>query len=193
MTPDWLDAPTWPDWGRALMIAAGLAVLVFWLVGAYNRLTRQRGAIGTAWQQIDELLSRRSLLLSALVEAVREPLADEAGTLAALSQAEQRQRAAALVVRSRPAQAVTLTAWLVAEGELASPLARLLALLEQRPGLSGSDTVGPTFRELLVLAPRLAYARQMFSSAASSYNESLQEVPTRWVARLFSMRSTPTL
>jgi LemA protein len=193
MTPDWLDAPTWPDWGRALVIAAGLAVMVFWLVGAYNRLTRLRGAIGMAWQQIDELLSRRSLLLSSLVEAVREPLADEAGTFSALSQAEQRQRAAALVVRTRPAQAVALTAWLVAEGELASPLARLLALLEQRPELSGSDAAGPTFRELIVLAPRLAYARQMFSSAASSYNESLHEVPTRWVARLFSMQPTPTL
>ncbi|HEV8692477.1 MAG TPA: LemA family protein [Ideonella sp.] len=193
MTPDWLDAPTWPDWGRALVIAAGLAVMVFWLVGAYNRLTRLRGAIGTAWQQIDELLSRRSLLLSSLVEAVREPLVDEAGTLATLSQAEQRQRAAALAVRGRAAQAVTLTAWVVAEGELASPLARLLALLEQRPELAGSEAVVPAFRELAVLSPRLAYARQMFSSAAASYNDALEEIPTRWVARVFSMRPTPTL
>jgi len=193
MNPDALDAPTWPDLGRALLIAAGLAVLIFWLVGAYNRLTRLRGAIGTAWQQIDELLARRSLLLSSLTEAVREPLADEAATLAALSQAEQRQRATALAVRGRAAQAVTLTAWVVAEGELASPLARLLALLEQRPELASSEAVAPTFRELAVLAPRLAYARQLFSSAAGSYNEALEEIPTRWVARVFSMRPTPPL
>ena len=193
MNPDMFDAPTWPDWGRALLIAAALAVMVFWLVGAYNRLTRLRGAIGTAWQQIDELLGRRSLLLSSLVEAVREPLADEAGTLSALSQAEHRQRAAALAVRGRAAQAVTLTAWVVAEGELASPLARLLALIEQRPELAGSDSVSPAFRELAVLAPRLAYARQMFSGAAGSYNEALEEIPTRWVAGVFSMRPTPRL
>jgi len=193
MMPDWLESVTWSDWGRALLIAAGLAVLMFWLVGAYNRLTRLRGAIGTAWLQIDELLSRRSLLLSSLVEAVREPLADEAGTLAALTQAEQRQRAAALAVRGRAAQAVPLTAWVVAEGELASPLARLLALLEQRPELSGSEAVVPAFRELAQLSPRLAYARQMFSGAATTYNDALHEGPTRWVARLFSMRPTPPL
>jgi LemA protein len=166
---------------------------VFWIVGAYNRLTRLRGAIGMAWQQIDELLSRRSLLLRSLVEALREPLADEAATLAALAQAEQRQHAAVLGVRSRPAMATPLTAWVVAEGELASPLARLLALLEQRPEISSNEAVAPAFAELRLLAPRLAYARQLFSSAAASYNEALAEVPTRWVAGLFAMRPTPSI
>jgi LemA protein len=191
MMPDTFEAPTWSDWGRALLIAAALAVLVFWLVGAYNRLTRLRGAIGVAWQQIDELLSRRSLLVRSLVEALREPLADEAATLATLAQAEQRQHAAVLALRSRPAQATPLTAWVVAEGELASPLARLLALLDQHPELSASEAVAPAYAELRVLAPRLAYARQLFTSAAGSYNEALAELPTRWVARLFGMQPTP--
>ena len=53
--------------------------------------------------------------------------------------------------------------------------------------------VVPAFRELAVLAPRLAYARQMFSGAAGSYNDALEEIPTRWVARVFSMQPTPPL
>ncbi|MFZ5550682.1 MAG: LemA family protein [Pseudomonadota bacterium] len=189
---EWLD---WlgPDGGRSLLWVLLLAVLVFWIVGAYNRLTRLRGAIGMAWAQIDELLSRRSLLLRSLVEALQQPLSDEAPTLAALAAAEQRQHQATLAVRGRPAQAVPLTAWVVAEGELASPLARLLALLEQRHELSDDITIGPLAKELAELAPRLAYARQMFAAAADQYNEALHEIPTRWVVAAFSMRPTPRL
>jgi LemA protein len=186
---DWLG----PDGGRSLLWALLLAVLVFWTVGAYNRLTRLRGAIGNAWSQIDELLSRRSLLLRSLVDALQQPLADEAATLTALSAAEQRQHQATLAVRARPSQAVPLTAWIVAEGELASPLARLLALLEQRPDLAHDELIAPLARQVAELAPRLAYARQMFGGAADQYNAALQELPTRWVAAAFSMRPTPRL
>lgn len=186
---DWLG----PDGGRSLLWALLLALLVFWIVGAYNRLTRLRGAIGVAWAQIDELLSRRSMMLRSLVESLQQPLADEAPTLAALSAAEQRQHQATLAVRARPSQAVPLTAWVVAEGELASPLARLLALLEQRSDLAHDDTIAPVARQLAELAPRLAYARQMFGTAADQYNEALQEFPTRWVAAAFSMRPAPRL
>lgn len=189
MLTDWLG----PDGGRSLLWALLLAVLVFWTVGAYNRLTRLRGKIGTAWAQIDELLSRRSLLLRSLVDALQQPLADEAATLAALSAAEQRQHQATLGVRPRPSLAVPLTAWVVAEGELASPLARLLALLEQRAELLHDEVIAPLARELKELAPRLAYARQMFGHAADQYNAALQELPTRWVAAAFSMRPTPRL
>lgn len=182
-----------PDGGRSLLWALLLAVLVFWVVGAYNRLTRLRGAIGTAWQLIDELLARRSLLLRSLVESLQQPLADEAPTLAALTAAEQRQHQAALAVRARPSAAAALTAWVVAEGELASPQARLLALLEQRAELAQDNAIAPVARELGELAPRLAYARQVFGSAAEQYNQALDELPTRWVATAFAMRPTPRL
>ena len=64
-----------------LLRAVLLAVLLFWVVGAYNRLTRLRSAIGAAWGQIDEQLARRAAALDSLLELVREPLADEVTTL----------------------------------------------------------------------------------------------------------------
>ncbi|MFO1339871.1 MAG: LemA family protein [Burkholderiaceae bacterium] len=186
-------AAFWSGWAPSLLKLGAAAVLLFWVVGAYNRLTRLRGAIGSAWSQIDELLARRATVIDALGGALREPLADEATTLAALAQAEQHQRSAALAVRARPAHAAALMAWVVAEAELASPLARLQALLEQRPGLAGSEQVQPWRQQLAEFAPRLVYARQAFSDAARAYSDALEEFPTRWVARLFSMRPTPGL
>ncbi|HJV72238.1 LemA family protein [Ideonella sp.] len=182
-----------PDWAPWLLQVGLAAVMLFWIVGAYNRLTRLRGTIGSAWAQIDELLARRSALLEPLAEALREPLADEATTLAALALADQHQRAAAQAVRARPAHAPALMAWVLAEAELASPLARLEALLEQRPELHGSEQVQPLQCQLAELAPRLAYARQTFSDAARAYSAATEEFPTRWVARLFGMRPTPAI
>jgi LemA protein len=182
-----------PGWAPWLLKAGGAAVLLFWVVGAYNRLTRLRGAIAQAWAQIDELLSRRGALLEPLLAALQEPLADEATTLAALAQADARQRGAAQAVRARPSQAAALMAWVLAEAELASPLARLQALLEQRADLHGSEAIQPLLRQLAELAPRLVYARQAFSDAAAAYNAAAAEFPTRLVARLFGMRPTPGL
>ena len=183
----------WASWGPLLLKVGGAAVLLFWMVGAYNRLVRLRGAIGVAWAQIDELLARRSFLLEALADAVREHLVDEGITLTALSQADQRQRAAALAVRARPSHSPALVTWVLAEAELASPLARLQALLEQHPELAGSEPVLPLQRQLVELAPRLVYARQLFSDAVEAYNAALEEIPTRAVARLFGMRAASRL
>jgi LemA protein len=182
-----------PDWAPWLARIGVAALLLFWVVGAYNRLTRLRGAIGSAWLQIDELVSRRSMLVQALADALRESLADEGVTLDALSLADAHQRQAALAVRARPSQAQLLTAWVVTEAELASPLARLQALLEQRPELHASAEIAPLQRQLAELIPRLVYARHSFSDAADTYNAAVEEFPTRVVARLFSMRTTPRL
>jgi LemA protein len=183
----------WASWGPLLLKVGGAAVLLFWMVGAYNRLVRLRGAIGVAWAQIDELLARRSFLLEALADAVRDHLVAEGTTLTALSQAEQRQRSAAMAVRARPSHSPALVAWVLAEAELASPLARLQALLEQHPELAGSEPVLPLQRQLRELAPRLVYARQLFSDAVEAYNAALDEIPTRAVARLFGMRPASRL
>lgn len=182
-----------PDWAPWLIKLGLAAVLLFWVVGAYNRLTRLRGAIGSAWAQIDELLARRSALLAPLADALREALADEMTTLAALGRTDEQQRRAAQAVRARPAHAPALMAWALAEAELASPLARLQALLEQRPELLDSEPVQPLLRELAELAQRLGYARQAFGDAARAYSAAAEEFPTRWVARLFGMRPTPSI
>ena len=48
------------------------AILVFWMVGAYNRLVALRSAIGSAFQQVDELLRRRQAAVEPLVYGVAQ-------------------------------------------------------------------------------------------------------------------------
>ena len=54
-----------------------LAMLVFWAVGAYNRLVRLKNTIANAFGQIDVQLKRRYDLIPNLVEAAKKYLQHE--------------------------------------------------------------------------------------------------------------------
>ncbi len=183
-------AALWPDLWDWLLRLALLAVLMGWMVGAYNRLVRLRTALVTAWGQIDELLTRRSAALEPMIEALREPMAAEANTVQALEAALLKQQEAARTVRARPSAAEALSAWVLAESELGSPLARVQALVEQHPEVAHTDPVRPLRKQLEELGPRIGYARQGFNEQADAYNSAIQAFPTRLLVGLFRFKPT---
>lgn len=186
--PAWTEGLT--EW---LFNAALLLVLLFWMVGAYNRLMRLRSAVGQAWGQIDELLSRRAAALETLLGPLQEPLAAEVASLLAVQQAQERQQQAARAVRAKPTHAAALQAWALAEAELVSPLARLKALLDHHPELPGQQAIRPQLQQLQDLGGRLGFARQAFNDAADAYNAAVEEFPTRLLTQLFGFRPTARL
>jgi len=171
------------------LLAAGGALLIFWMLGAYNRLVALRNAIIAAWAQVDEPLQRRSQAILALADGLREPLADEAGALEALRTAQAQVQAAADVLRRRPAMAARAQALGVAEATLAAALARVVALLEQRPVLAAIEPLGV----LQESAQRIGFARQLFNDAVHAYNEAVRQFPTRLLTRLFGFGAAGTL
>ncbi|HEY6133161.1 MAG TPA: LemA family protein, partial [Rubrivivax sp.] len=72
-----------------MLTLLGAAVLVFWMVGAYNRLVRLRNGIGAAWAQVDKQLNRRAQALPVLLAALREPMSAEGPALDAVAVAQQ--------------------------------------------------------------------------------------------------------
>jgi LemA protein len=180
----------WPDLLTWLGRMAVVALAVFWMVGAYNRLMRHRNALAAAWGQIDELLTRRAAALEPLMGLLQEPMAAEANTLQALAAALEKQQQSARTVRNRPSSAPALQAWVVAEGELASPMARLAALVEQHPELLHGEAIKPLRQQLAELAPRLVYARQVFNDAADAYNVAVEEFPTKLLVPVFGFKAT---
>jgi LemA protein len=163
------------------LLAAGGALLIFWMLGAYNRLVGLRNAIIAAWAQVDEPLQRRSQALLALAEGLREPLADEAGALEALRAAQAQLQTAADALRRRPAMAARAQTLSAAEATLAAALARVLALQEQRPSLAAIEPLAV----LQESAQRIGFARQLFNDAVHAYNEAVRQFPTRLLSRLF--------
>jgi LemA protein len=170
-----------------------LAVVLFWIVGAYNRMVRMRTAILSAWDQIVAALVKRSDAMAAVAAAVREPLAAEAGTLLALAESDAKQRTAADGVRQARARIADVSSWVAAEAGLASPASRLRALIELQPALIHESDQGPQLATALAAwgeaEPRIQFARQGFNDAVDGYNKAIHQWPTRLIASPLGFRS----
>jgi LemA protein len=167
----------------AILVTA--AILVFWMVGAYNRLVALRNAIGGAFAQVDELLQRRGAAVAPLAATLRTSLAGEQGALDALLTAQMQVQIASEALRAKPMLAPRAAAVVAAESLMTSSSSRVLALLEQHPGLLGDPTVAPLVATVRETSGRLTFARQSFNDAAAAYNAAARQVPTRLLVRLF--------
>ena len=153
-----------------------LAVLALWLLGAHNRVTALKAAVLAAWLQVDAALQFRGQALAALLQA--------AAALEAVAGAQAQVQATADVVRRSPASADPVADLSKADAVLAAVLVRLLALVEQQPGLLADPAVADTLKALRECPARLAFARQVFNEAGSAYNVATQQFPTRLLGSL---------
>jgi LemA protein len=171
--------------GQWIVLAAA-AVIVFWMVGGYNRLVAMRSTIGEACRQLDELLLRRTEAAAALAAQARQALAGEEGAIDAWQAASTASRKAADALRAVNAELAQ--ALVGSESALAASAARVLALLEQQQAqLAAAAT--EQLAALRELDGRIGFARQVFNEAAKAYDAALAEFPTRGLARLY--RFTP--
>ena len=166
-------------------VLALAAVLVFWVLGAYNRLVELRNAIGAAWAQIDVALKQRGGVAAPLIQALRGPLAMEQGALDALAGALAQAQQAAQALGARPVAVARVAEWVQAETQLASASSRVLALLDQHQEQAAAAGVAPLLDTWRAASVQLAFARKVFDTAARKYNAAASQHPTRWLLRLF--------
>ena len=169
-----------------LISIAVLAVMVFWAVGAYNRLVRLKNIIANAFGQIDVQLKRRYDLIPNLVDAAKKYLSHERETLEAVITARNQAKSASDVVRSRPANALAVTTLAVAEQALSSSLGSLFALNEAYPELKADETIRELSEELTSTENKVTFARQAFNDAVLDYNNAQGQFPAVLIARMFS-------
>jgi LemA protein len=174
--------------GQLVALGVG-AALVFWMVGAYNRLLALRNTIAGAWGQLDEQLRLRGDLLPALVDAVGAHLPAEQHAFDAVLAAQLQVRAAADALRARPVQTDGAASLAAAEGVLDVALARLGGLLDPHPLLREEQALADVLAALHEGQPRLAFARQRFNDAVDAYNAAARQFPTTIVAWLFGLRA----
>jgi len=177
----------------SLIFISVIAILIFWAVGAYNRLVRLKNVIANAFGQIDVQLKRRYDLIPNLVEAAKKYLSHERETLEAIINARNQAKAASDVVRSRPANALAVTTLAAAEQTLTSSLGRLFALNEAYPELKADQTIRELGEELTSTENKVTFARQAFNDAVLDYNNAQGQFPAVLVAGLFSFAPSAML
>ena len=175
------------------VLIAVLALLVFWAVGAYNRLVRLKNTIANAFGQIDVQLKRRYDLIPNLVEAARKYLQHERETLEAVTLARNQAKSASDAVRSKPADATAVTALATAELALEGSLGRFFALAEAYPDLKADETIRELSEELTSTENKVAFSRQAYNDAVLDYNNAQGQFPAMLIASAFSFAPSAML
>lgn len=170
-----------------------LAVLVFWAVGAYNRLVRLKNAVSNAFGQIDVQLKRRYDLIPNLVEVARKYLAHEAQTLEAVIAARNHARNAEQSAAAGPLSAAGLGALASAEQALGGALGRLFAVAEAYPDLKADQTMRELSEEIASTENRVGFSRQAYNDHVLAFNDASAQFPALIVARLFAFQAMPML
>lgn len=176
-----------------LISLAIVAVLIFWAVGAYNRLVRLKNTIAHAFGQIDVQLKHRYDLIPHLVEAAKKYLQHERETLEAVINARHQAKNASDVVRSRPANAPAVTSLALAEQALAHSLGSLFALREAYPELTADQTIGELSEKLTSTDNKVTFAQQAFNDAVRDYNHAQGQFPAVVIAKIFSFAPSAML
>ncbi|HSW07852.1 LemA family protein [Aquabacterium sp.] len=168
-----------------LLSLAVLALLFFWMLGAYNRVVALRSPIIAAWAQLEVVLQARRQAMAGLLVAAEPRLAAERAALEAVIAAQAQLGQAADAVRPRPAHAESVAALARADAALVPALARLASLIEQQPDWREDAALAEPLQALRDLAPRWQFARQVFNEASAAYNAAVLQFPTRLLSGVF--------
>jgi LemA protein len=164
-------------------LVAIASVLVFWAVGAYNRLMGLRNAILREYAAVDLQLQQRNALLQRQIETLGRaptPMApDRAEQIAALQAAWAQAHAASLLARARPGAKGVINSLQMAEDILLHTRQRLP--LPAAPGREPADENA----QVAAVEAALTFARTRFNEAVMQYNHAVNQFPTWVLAALF--------
>jgi LemA protein len=169
-----------------IVVLVIIALLVFWAVGAYNRLVSLRNKFRNAFAQIDVQLKRRYDLIPNLVETAKAYMKHERETLENVIKARNTAVSANAAASADPGSASAIQGLVAAEGALSGALARLFALAEAYPDLKANQNMMQLTEELTGTENKISFARQAFNDSVMSYNTAAQQFPTNVIAGMFS-------
>jgi LemA protein len=162
------------------LLLAILAVLVFLVIGLYNRLVKLRNNRENAFADIDVQLRQRLDLIPQLVEAVKAYMKHESSVLTDITNA-----------RTNALQARTINEKIAAENQLTGALQGLQVAVEAYPDLKANQNFMQLQEEISDIENKLAAARRFFNSATKELNNAIQTFPSNILAGMFGFQREP--
>ncbi|MEZ5607759.1 MAG: LemA family protein [Burkholderiaceae bacterium] len=185
-----------------LVIAiAALALVLFWAVGAYNRLVRLRAAIGTAFAALDARYAERLAWIGDMLKQGQQPTVVDPGagapeppptlpSWARLRAASEQWALALAAVRAQPGDGDAV-------GRLVLAHSALQAAWTGIPVQDWASRVAIDATPALVQWERLRHQEQplalAFNAAVHRYNAAARQFPAALMARLCGFHAAQTL
>lgn len=165
-----------------LVLGLVLALVLFWAVGAYNRLTRLRGEVLRQWATVDTVWLKWLMRFQGAVSA-RQILAwsSEADDLQALQDASDALIEALAEARQQSLDADSLTRLQARHEAL---MVCIDEVVQRVP-----ETLRPHLQSAQVrILQNLPMALVPYHAAVAQYNSAVAQAPARWLAQRVRLR-----
>lgn len=159
-----------------IVLIAVVALIVLWLVAAFNSLVRLRNRSKEAWSDIDVQTKRRYDLIPNLIETVKGYATHEAGVLEAVTAARTK------------AMGATGNAKAEAENMLSGTLKSLFALSENYPQLRANENFLHLQQELSDTENKIQASRRFYNGNVRDLNTKIETFPTNLIAGMFGFK-----
>ena len=148
------------------------ALLGGWIIVIFNQLVGLRQMTENGWSDVEVQLKRRADLIPRLVSTVKGYAAHEKSLFIDITEKRNQALAAGNNLKKRGA----------AEGALARPMGRLIAVAEDYPDLKASQNFLDLQNELSDTEDKIEMARRFYNGAVRALNIKVQSVPSNLVA-----------
>ena len=183
----------------SFMLWTGLGVLLFWSVGAYNRMMRLRSAALQAFAALDaQLLRQLELLQSCLPASMKSSLLTQPGELLdevamlwiGLRSAAAQFAASLAAARAHPLDGEAMAALAAARGVLDTTWCRMQHAAHDLAGAPVSETVQSQWEQLVL---QVRAVSDNFNQAVTRYNAAIAQFPALLLARVFGFKAARTI
>jgi LemA protein len=164
------------------VLALTAVALVVFVATIYNTLVKLKNRYKNAFAQIEVQLVRRHDLIPNLVETVKGYMAHERETLEAVITARNQAAGLLQAAKNNIGDQSAMANLAGAETALTSAMGGLFAVMEQYPDLKASEQVTALQEEVTSTENRVAFARQHYNDAATTFNTARQSFPTVLIA-----------
>jgi LemA protein len=170
----------------AIVFLGVIILLVVIFAAMYNSLVTAKNRFKNAFSQIDVQLKRRYDLIPNLVETAKGYMKHEREALEAVIKARNSAMSASEQASSNPGDPSAMKGLASAETALSGTLGHLFALAENYPDLKANENMLNVQEELTSTENRIAFARQAFNDAVTTYNIACEKFPNSIIAGMFN-------
>lgn len=157
-----------------------VAIVIIWVIAAYNGLITLRNRMQEAWSDIDVQLKRRYDLIPNLVNTVKGYAAHEKGVFERVTEA----RANALLAE----KAGNIAESAKAENMLTGALKSLFAVAEAYPDLKANQNFLDLQQQLADTEDKIQASRRFYNGNVRDFNTKQEVFPTNIIANMFAFK-----